>query len=79
MDFQRMNHIDESDAGEVSFQMPEVDVAEMPASKNCHMISSRKLPNEETFARLQMASPRATAATGAVAYGDLLGQKAVGS
>ena len=79
LDFKRVNHIDESDAGEVSFQMPEVDVAEMPASKNCHMISSRKLPTEETFAGLQMASPRATAAPGAVAYGDLLSQEAVGS
>jgi hypothetical protein len=79
LDFQRVNHIDEGDAGEGSFQMPEVDVAEMPTSKNCDMISFRKLPTEETFARLQMASPRATAAPGAVAYGDLLGQEAVGS
>lgn len=79
LDFERVNHINKSDASEGSFQMPEVDVAEVSASKNCDMISSRKLPTEETFAGLQMASPRATAAPGAVAYGDLLSQEAVGS
>ena len=79
LDFERVNHIDEGDASEGSFQMPEVDVAKMSASKNCHMISSRKLPAEETFARLQMASPRATASIGTVAYGDLLGKEAVRS
>ncbi len=76
---QRVDHIKESDAGEVVFQMPEVDIAQMPTSKNCHMIPSGKLAGEKAFAGLKMALPRAPAPIGAVAYGDLLGQEAVRS
>ena len=74
---QRVDHINESDAREVVFQMPEVDIAQMPASENDHMIPAGKLAGEKTFAGLKMALPRAPAPIGAVAYGDLLRQKAV--
>lgn len=40
LDFKRVNHIDEGDAGESSFQMPKVDVAEVSAAEDCHMISA---------------------------------------
>ena len=76
---QRVDHINESDSGEVVFQMPEVDVAQMPASENSHMISAGKLAGEKAFAGLKMALPRAPTPIGAVAYGDLLGKEAVGS
>jgi len=74
-----MDHINESDAGEVVFQMPEVDVAQMPASENSYMIPAGKLAGEEAFAGLKMALPRTAAPIGAVAYGDLLCQEAVRS
>jgi len=40
LDFKRVNNIDEGDEGEGSFQMPEVDVAEVSTSEDCHMIST---------------------------------------
>jgi len=76
---QRVDHINESDAGEVVFQMPEVDVAQMPASENSHMIPAGKFAGEKAFAGLNMALPRAPTPIGALAYGDLLGQEAVRS
>ncbi len=54
---QRVDHINESDAGEVAFQMPEVDIAQMPTSQNNHMIPARKLAGEKAFAGLKMALP----------------------
>jgi len=54
---QRVDHINESDAGEVAFQMPEVDIAQMPTSQNNHMIPARKLAGEKAFAELKMALP----------------------
>lgn len=54
---QRVDHINESDAGEVAFQMPEIDIAQMPTSKNNRMIPAGKLAGEEDFARLKMALP----------------------
>jgi hypothetical protein len=74
-----VDHINESDAGEVVFQMPEVDIAQMPASENGHMIPARKLAGEKAFAGLKMAFPRGLAPIGAVANGDLLDKKAVRS
>jgi hypothetical protein len=76
---QRVDHINESDSGEVDFQMPEVDVTQMPASEKSHMIPAGKLAGEKAFAGLKMALPRAPTPIGAVAYGDLLGQEAVRS
>ena len=76
---QWVDHINESDAGEVVFQMPEVDVAQMPASENSHMIPAGKLAGEKTFAGMKMALPRTAAPIGAVANGDLLDKKAVRS
>jgi hypothetical protein len=75
----RVDHINEGDAREVVFQMTEVDIAQMPASKNGPMIPAGKLAGKKTFAGLKMALPRAPASIGAVAYGDLLRQKAVRS
>jgi hypothetical protein len=74
-----VDHINESDAGEVVFQMPEIDVAQMPASENSHMIPAGKLAGEETFTGVKMALPRTAAPIGAVANGDLLDKKAVRS
>lgn len=54
---QRVDHINESDAGEVAFQMPEVDIAQMPTSENSHMIPAGKLAGEKAFAGLKMALP----------------------
>ena len=54
---QRVDHINESDAGEVAFQMSEFDIAQMPTSENNRVIPARKLAGEKAFAGLKMALP----------------------
>lgn len=52
-----MHHIHEGDAGEVLFQMPQIDIAEVSTAKNCDMFSRNKIAAEKIFAALQVGLP----------------------